>query len=58
MKLVDMVHIVADCIRKLDTTPYVLAHSLTKVEEAYKVFDENPQITKEEYLEIMGIEEE
>lgn len=46
-------------VKKFNTYPKVLAHSLTKdkLEKAYKLFKENPDISKEDYLDIMGLEE-
>ena len=58
MKLEEMMDTVAERLRKLNTTPYTLMESLMKLKEAHKILDENPQITKEEYLEKMGIEED
>lgn len=58
MKLIEMAYIVREYIIKLDTTPYILAYSIANPEKPYKIFIENPQITKEEYLDKMGLTEE
>ena len=51
------VHTVSNYIDKLNASAKVLAHSLARLEQAYEIFQKNPNISLEEYLEIMEIEE-
>lgn len=46
-------------VKKFNTYPKVLAHSLTKdkLEKAYELLIDFPDISKEDYLDIMGLEE-
>ena len=50
---------VSSRVKKFNVYPKVLAHSLSEdnLEKAYKLLIDFPNITKEEYLEIMGLEE-
>ena len=58
--IVDKIDWVSDKIEALNMSPKALAHSIAKtemLEKAYNLFKENPNISKEEYLDIMGLEE-
>ena len=52
--------LVVTYLKKLNTHPVTIAEAVTdeNYKQSYQLITENPQITKEEFLEKMGIEEE
>ena len=60
MSVKEKMHWVAEKVNGLGLYPNVMGKSIAKtemLEKAYNLFKENPNISKEEYLDIMGLEE-
>ena len=60
MSVKEKMHWVAEKVNGLGLYPNVMGKSIAKtemLEKAYKLFKENPDISKEDYLDIMGLEE-